>query len=103
MEINSDMVYEGMKEDLNSICNSIKMILEKVPPELAKDIVHSGIYLTGGTSKLHGISTLFNELTNIKMNVFEEGENTVALGLGKILTDAKYRKFGYTLKSRVFD
>ena len=37
------------------------------------------------------------------MNVFEEGENTVALGLGKILTDAKYRKFGYTLKSRVFD
>lgn len=103
MEINSDMVYEGMKEDLNSICNSIKMILEKVPPELAKDIVYSGVYLTGGSSQLHGINDLFHELTNIKMNVAEDGENTVALGLGKVLTEAKYRKFGYTMKSRVFE
>ena len=79
------------------------MILEKVPPELAKDIVYSGVYLTGGSSQLHGINDLFHELTNIKMNVAEDGENTVALGLGKVLTEAKYRKFGYTMKSRVFE
>lgn len=79
------------------------MILEKVPPELAKDIVRSGIYLTGGSSKIHGISKLFHDLTNIKMNVSEDGENTVAIGLGKILTEEKFRKFGYTMKSRVFE
>ena len=103
MNITSDMVYEGMKEDLSSMCNSIKLILEKVPPELAKDIVRSGIYLTGGSSKIHGISKLFHDLTNIKMNVSEDGENTVAIGLGKILTEEKFRKFGYTMKSRVFE
>jgi rod shape-determining protein MreB len=102
MTIDSDMVYEAIKEDLNSICNSIKTILEKVPPELAKDIVYSGIYLTGGSASIFGISDLFNELTNIKMNVAEDGENTVALGLGKILTDNKYRQYGYTMRSRVF-
>lgn len=102
MTIDSDMVYEAMKEDLNSICNSIKTILEKVPPEIAKDIVYSGIYLTGGSSSIHGISDLFNELTNIKMNVAEDGENTVALGLGRILTDNKFRQYGYTMRSRVF-
>jgi rod shape-determining protein MreB len=103
MTIDSDMVYEGMKDDLNSICSSIKVILEKVPPELAKDIVYQGIYLTGGSSQLDGITKLFNELTNIKMNVAENGEDTVAYGLGKVLTDAKFRKFGYTMKSRVFE
>ena len=36
MEITGEVVYEAIKDNLNSICNSIKMILEKTPPELAK-------------------------------------------------------------------
>ena len=48
LEINAQTVYEAIKENLNSICNSIKMILEKTPPEVAKDIIHSGIYITEG-------------------------------------------------------
>ena len=40
MEITADTVYEAMKDNLSSICNAIKMILEKTPPELAKDIIH---------------------------------------------------------------
>lgn len=103
MTVTSDMVYEGMKDDLTSICTSIKMILEKVPPELAKDIVYSGIYLTGGSSKLDGLGEYFTENTNIKMNIAEHGEETVALGLGKVLSDPLYTRFGYAMKSRIFN
>jgi rod shape-determining protein MreB len=78
------------------------MILEKVPPELAKDVVHSGIYLTGGSSKIVGLSTLFQGMTNITMNTAEEGQETVALGLGKVLTEDRFDRFGYTMKSRIF-
>ena len=52
-------VYEAIKDNLESICNSIKMILEKTPPELAKDIIHSGIYITGGSSQIHDLDKLF--------------------------------------------
>ena len=45
MEITAEVIYAAIKDNLNSICNSIKMILEKTPPELAKDIIHSGIYI----------------------------------------------------------
>ena len=38
MEISSSMIYEAIKDDLNSLCTSIRLILEKVPPELAKDM-----------------------------------------------------------------
>ncbi len=103
MDINGGVVYEAIKDDLNNLCNSIKMILEKVPPELAKDIVHAGIYLTGGSSLIDRLSDLFTEVTNIKVNVCEDAENTVALGLDRVLSDAKYKRFGYSMKSRIFN
>lgn len=102
MTIGSDTVYEGMKDDLTGICTNIKMILEKVPPELAKDIVYSGIYVTGGSSKLRGLADFFKGVTNIGINIAKNGEETVAAGLGKVLDDPKYHEFGYTMKSRVF-
>ncbi|MCR5451215.1 MAG: rod shape-determining protein [Lachnospiraceae bacterium] len=102
MEVTSDMIYEGIKDDLASIGSSIRMTLEKVPPELAKDIVRSGIYLTGGSSKIRGIADFFSDITNITMNIAERGSDTVALGLGQVLTEEKYARFGYTMRSRIF-
>ncbi|MCR5415326.1 MAG: rod shape-determining protein [Pseudobutyrivibrio sp.] len=102
MEIASDVIYEAIKTDLESFCTNIKLILEKVPPELAKDIVHSGIYLAGGTSQLHEIATLFTEVTNIKVNECENPEESCARGLGAVLNDSKYKKYGYSLRTRIF-
>jgi rod shape-determining protein MreB len=102
MEISSDMIYEAIKENVNSICNSIKMILEKTPPELAKDIIHTGIYLTGGSSKIRNLDRLFEEMTNIRVNVTENPEECVVRGLNKIVSDSKYQKLAYSLKARVY-
>ena len=102
MSIESDVVYEGMKDDLDSISQNIRMLLEKVPPELARDIVASGIYLTGGSSRIHGFSDYISEVTNIKVNVCENGEESVARGLGRVIEDDKFRRFGYSMKSRIF-
>lgn len=100
MEISSGIIYEAIKENVNSICNSIKMILEKTPPELAKDIIHTGIYLTGGSSKIHNFDTLFMEMTKIKVNTTENPEECVVRGLNKIVSDEKYHRLAYSLRSR---
>lgn len=102
MEVESDVIYEAIKSDLESFCNNIKLILEKVPPELAKDIVHSGIYLAGGTSQLSEIAKLFTEVTNIKVNESEDPEESCARGLGLVLSDSKFKQYGYSLKTRIF-
>ena len=65
MEMSGAVVYEAIKDNLNTICNSIKMILEKTPPELARDIIHSGIYITGGSSQIHDLDQLFRDITGI--------------------------------------
>lgn len=101
MEMTGGVVYEAIKDNLNSICNSIKMILEKTPPELAKDIIHSGIYITGGSSQIHDLDQLFGQITGIRINTCEEPDECVARGLVKIVSDNKYRHLAFSMKSRI--
>ena len=103
MNIESDVVYESIKDDIENVSQSIRMLLERVPPELAKDIVASGIYLTGGSSKIRGFSDYITRITNIRVNVCDDGQESVARGLGRVLLDDKFRRFGYSMKSRIFN
>ena len=98
MEISAEVVYTAMKSTLESICTSMKMILERTPPELAKDIIHSGIYVTGGGSMIHNLDSLFEKITNIKINTTDAPEESAVRGLVKIVSDSKYRKLPFTMK-----
>lgn len=102
MEINTSIVYEAIKENLNSICSSIKMILEKTPPELARDIIKSGIYLTGGASQISRLNELFTQITNMRVNTCDYPEETAVRGLNKIMSDEKYRKLAFSMKTIIF-
>ena len=101
MEMSGTVVYEAIKDNLNTICNSIKMILEKTPPELARDIIHSGIYITGGSSQIHDLDKLFADITGIDINTCEEPEECVVRGLVKIVSDSKYKHLAFSMKSKI--
>lgn len=98
MEITAADAYEAMKKTLESICTSIKLILERTPPELAKDIIHSGIYITGGGSQIHNLDKLFEGITNIKVNTADAPEESAVRGLVKIVSDSKFKKLPFTMK-----
>lgn len=102
MEITTSIVYEAIKENLNSICSSIKIILEKTPPELARDIIKSGIYLTGGASRISQLDQLFTQITNMQVNTCDYPEETAVRGLNKIMSDEKYRKLAFSMKTIIF-
>ena len=101
MEMSGAVVYEAIKDNLNTICNSIKMILEKTPPELARDIIHSGIYITGGSSQIHDLDQLFRDITGIENNTCEEPEECVVRGLLKIVSDAKFKHLAFSMKNKI--
>ena len=101
MEMSGAVVYEAIKDNLNTICNSIKMILEKTPPELARDIIHSGIYITGGSSQIHDLDQLFRDITGIEINTCEEPEEGVVRGLLKIVSDAKFKHLAFSMKNKI--
>lgn len=58
LEITADFVANAIAENLKSIVDAIKVILERTPPELGVDIIRNGIFLTGGVANLKGLDKL---------------------------------------------
>lgn len=46
--VNSNDITHAIMDSVNSIVDSVKLALEQCPPELAADIIDTGIVLTGG-------------------------------------------------------
>ena len=61
----------------------VQATLEMTAPELLADIFTDGIYLTGGSANLYGLSTLLSKKTRIPVAVGEEPENCVVNGAGR--------------------
>ena len=59
--------------------------LEDTPPELYADIVHNGIYLTGGGALLRGLAKRLTDKINIPFHVAEDPLHSVAKGTGVAL------------------
>ncbi len=89
VEISSTMVYESITEHLSTIMDSIRIILERTPPEIASDIIDSGIYITGGSAAIAGLDKLIHKETGLTVNISNDPTNTVVNGLGKIIEDKK--------------
>lgn len=75
----------ALMDSVNSIIESIKLCLEKAPPELAADIMDRGIMMVGGGSLLYGLQKLVTRETSIAAHLAEEPLSAVALGTGSIL------------------
>ena len=99
VKLTSHEVREAIQEPLSMISETIRLTLEKTPPELAADIVNNGIYMAGGGSLLRGVDTLVREETNLPVTIADEPNKVVVIGAGKILEDLnRYEKVIYTMK-----
>ncbi len=102
MVVSAADVYDAVKDNLHTICSSIRLILERTPPEVSKDIIHSGIYLTGGSARIRHLDRLFTDITNIPVNTSEDPETTVVRGLGLVAATDKYKHLAYNIRPRIF-
>ncbi|MCR5692179.1 MAG: rod shape-determining protein [Eubacterium sp.] len=90
--INGEEIHDALNEHFQSIVDSIKIILERTPPEISADIYRSGVYITGGSSRIKNIGQYIYDQLGLKVNVCEEPESTVIMGLGAIIEDPKLAK-----------
>ena len=83
--ISSDEIYEALKESVSLIVESVKVVLEKTPPELAADIIEKGILMTGGGSLLYGLDKLIEHETRVSVEIANNSVEAVAEGTGMVL------------------
>ncbi len=87
LELKSEEVREALAEPVNVIVESVKMALEKTPPELCADIVDKGIVLVGGGSLLANLDVLLRETTGLPVMLAENPLTAVAEGTGRCLDE----------------
>ena len=92
LEIKSEEIREALAEPINAIVESVKMALERTPPELSADIVDKGIVLVGGGSLLANLDVLLREVTGLPVMLAEDPLTAVVMGTGRCLDDLSLLK-----------
>ena len=85
LAIDSEEIRDAISDQIDAILETIKIVLEHAPPELAADIVDRGIVLTGGGALLKNLDKLLREETGLPIAVAEDPLSTVVIGSGKVL------------------
>jgi len=80
---------QALSEALEKIIDAIRFTLEKTPPELASDIMGSGIVLAGGGAMLKRLDELITNETGIPVRCADEPLKCVVAGTGVVLENLK--------------
>lgn len=74
-----------LEKTIAKIETAVLSALENTPPELYADIVHNGIYLSGGGALLRGLDKRLTDKINIPFHIAEDPLHSVAKGTGVAL------------------
>ena len=92
LTIDSDEVRQSISEQIETIVETVRIALEQTPPELAADIVDTGIVLAGGGSLLQNLDVLLREETKLPITITEDPLSTIVLGSGMALDNISMLK-----------
>ena len=78
--VTSEEIREALADPLEEIVEAIKSTLDGLSPELASDLVDSGMLLSGGGALVRGIDRFVTEQTGLPARVAPEPLTAVAKG-----------------------
>lgn len=91
LTITSEEIREALREPATAIVDSVRMTLERTPPELSADIVDRGVVLAGGGALLRGLEELIAKETGLHVTIAEDPLTAIVLGTGKFLELGNFR------------
>ena len=80
-----------LEKSITAIEHSVIQTLETCPPELAGDIYHNGIHITGGNAMLRGLREWFE--SKIRMPVHIDSQPLLSVSKGIAATLGETKKF----------
>jgi len=83
--VSSDEIREALQPPVRAIIQAIRNTLEQTPPEIAADLVDTGIVLTGGGVLLRGLDEVIANEIKLPVAVASDPITAVARGIGHIL------------------
>lgn len=97
LTIGSEEIRQALLGPAMEIIRGIREVIDKTMPEIAADLMQTGITLAGGSSLLRGLDALIQREINIPVRRAEDPISCVARGTGMIIENLD--KFKDTLES----
>jgi rod shape-determining protein MreB len=83
--VTPDEIREVLAESVGAIVETTRDCLSESPPELAHDVLETGIFLTGGGAMLTGLGMRMARECEVPVHMTEHPLATVVLGAGRLL------------------
>ncbi len=87
IEITGEEIRRAMEEPIGAMVDAVRATLDQCPPELAGDIMDTGIVLAGGGALLHGLDERLRHETGMPIHVADDPLGCVAIGAGRCLEE----------------
>ena len=81
-QVSTNEIVRAIDPELRQVVKAIKDVLQETPPELAADIIDSGIIMTGGTAQLRNFPDLIYRRTGVKAKLADDALYCVVKGTG---------------------
>lgn len=85
--IADEEIRDSLLAPINQIVEAVRVSLERMPPELASDILDRGIVLAGGGALLRNLDVLLKEETGLPVMLADDPLTAVVMGAGKALNE----------------
>lgn len=85
IEITSHEITQALEGPLSEMIHSVERVLEKIPPELASDVIDRGMVLSGGTALLRGLGNLVTQSTGVPTHIADDPMLCVVRGCAEAL------------------
>jgi rod shape-determining protein MreB len=88
LKLNSEEIQECLTKSFESLTTQLKAKLTDIKsPSAYEDMEQNGIWLTGGSSQIHGLDELFSEATGVQIKRVSRPLTSVVEGVAKIISD----------------
>ena len=91
VSVTTEDIREGLEESVTAICDAVRGTLDHTPPELAADIMESGIMLAGGGALLRNLDQRLANETGMPITVAQDPLHAVVRGCGHVLDNLDQR------------
>jgi rod shape-determining protein MreB len=85
IEITDEEIRAALMGPVYQVVESVRIALERTPPELASDILDKGVVLAGGGALLRNLDVLLREETGMPVTLADDPLTAVVMGAGQVL------------------
>ncbi|MEX0931306.1 MAG: rod shape-determining protein [Candidatus Paceibacterota bacterium] len=78
-------IREAIAPSIENLVDAVKEVLERTPPEMLADVMHRGLYISGGGALIRGLDQILEHALAIPVHMAEDPLTAVARGTGIIL------------------